>query len=243
MRKPWLKKINESDVLDLLHVISQASEEDKDGDLLKKQVGIYRGSSISPILSNIYLMEFDRWFPSKRLFFARYSDDLLVLGRSKDELTELFDEILSRFAVLGLVVSEKKTCLCALKDGIEFLGYYFDDKGKAVTAKAKNELSSRLEVSWMMQREKPCHERLQKLSEILGGWKQYFQGKEIEDILEYAAALYMTTDREKRREMSMLRWNFFNPYRELAEYLLDIWKELGDKALQVMENEQIFTFT
>ena len=47
------RRIPEKDVLQLIREECQAPSVDKEGNLVKKTVGIYQGSSISPVLSNI----------------------------------------------------------------------------------------------------------------------------------------------------------------------------------------------
>lgn len=54
------RKVREEDVIQLIRKDVQNVSLEESGDLKEKTRGIHQGSGISPVLSNIYLMEFDR---------------------------------------------------------------------------------------------------------------------------------------------------------------------------------------
>ena len=104
---------------------------------LKKIRGIHQGSGISPILSNVYLMDFDRWLSEKDIFFIRYSDDMLLLGKDKDSMMLLLRKIKMKLQCYGLEINENKQILTDIDSGVDFLGYHLSGKGKAIPAKAE----------------------------------------------------------------------------------------------------------
>ena len=76
--------IKEEDVLELIRLNAcTAMMNDVTGELTEKRVGIHQGSAIAPILSNIYMMDFDVALSKPGFFYVRYSDDMLVLGTDK----------------------------------------------------------------------------------------------------------------------------------------------------------------
>lgn len=236
-------RIAENDVLELIREECQAPSVDREGNLVKKTVGIYQGSSISPILSNIYLSEFDQWVSGQDVFYVRFSDDMLILGNDHEKLKNLFEQIQTRLEAMGLSLSEKKTELKLLSEGVEFLGYGFDDNGKRITAKAENRLTSRLETAWLLHKNKSTGERLAKLAEILNGWEQYFRGsRTIGDILEYTAVVFMVRNKSELKELAEKRPLYENIYPDIAEYLVEIWGEVERPDLVLLENEQCFGF-
>jgi hypothetical protein len=90
----------------------------------ERLVGLPQGNGLSPLLSNIYLAEFDR--SCSHLYLFRYVDDLLVLGRSETEVHEALIFTGGSLARLGLHLHDKKTKICDLyKTPIVFLGYEF----------------------------------------------------------------------------------------------------------------------
>lgn len=233
------QRIREEDVIELIRAESLAPSVDREGNLKEKKVGIYQGSCISPILSNIYLMEYDKAISAECLQFFRYSDDILILGQSRDELVDLLTRTQSFFESLGLTISEEKSKLVPLSEGISFLGYYFTDQGKGVPPAAKDELSSRLEMQWLVNRNLSLHEKLQKAASIMNGWQQYFRGDtKISGILEYAALVFMMRGKPDFPRIMNKRGMVVNIYKDLMEYFQEIWRELGRNDLILLEYEQ-----
>ncbi len=125
----------------------------------KDKMGIPQGSPISPVLANIYMLEFDR-FAAKLLndlggHYRRYSDDILLIYKSEDH-DKIYEPLLEeiRNGVTQLRVNEAKNqvfqCerlangLIDLKkegdlgfepsNGFEYLGFIFN--GKVVRIKS-----------------------------------------------------------------------------------------------------------
>lgn len=72
--------------MELLRRCLEAPSLEKDGSLTAKTMGIYQDSGIAPVLSNIYLMKFDQDVRQRCKVYVRYSDDILILGTSWEEL-------------------------------------------------------------------------------------------------------------------------------------------------------------
>lgn len=236
-------RISEDDVVDLLRMncCGEYLKEDT-GDLLPKTRGIYQGSGLSPVLSNIYMKEFDQWLESRTSFYVRYADDMLILGRTKAELTELLTEISLRLQQLHLRLNEEKTCCVSVDQGIEFLGYHFDRNGRSTPAKAQMNLASRLETMWLINKEMPLTDKLQKVIEITGGWEQYYRDPhEVTSILEYASLVYACGDNaDKERQLADLRLRLVNEYQDILQYLTAFWKRSCNKFLELFEYEQYY---
>ena len=243
--EPVLKKrIREEDVLELIREECCVPSIDREGNLCPKEVGIYQGASIAPILSNLYLTDFDHEMEKRDCFYLRYSDDMLILSDTREKLSEILVTINTMLSGLGLRLSEKKTILTELKNGVNFLGYFFDINGKSIAAKAVDQLSGRLESVWLMNREDSCENRLRKLAEILNGWEQYFRGERvIGGILEYAALVYMTRNKKEIAEIAQKRRGYTNIYEDIMLYLCEVWEENSFYSLKLFEYEQFFGFT
>ena len=119
------------------------------------------------------------------------------------------------------------------------MGYYFTEEGKGVPPAAKDELSSRLEMQWLVNRNLGRIEKLQKAAAIMNGWQQYFRGEtKIGSILEYAALVYMMRGKEDFPKIVNKRGTVVNIYKDLMEYFQEIWQELGRNDLILLEYEQ-----
>ncbi|MEZ4830012.1 MAG: reverse transcriptase domain-containing protein [Bacteroidia bacterium] len=127
----------------------------------KKLQGIPQGLTISALLANIYLLEFDRLIVEKVVkdwggMYRRYSDDIVIIGplERADDIKFLVFEAIKKS---GLVISEEKTEICRFEKNSKgyldcygslgprserknmpfcYLGFEFD--GKNVLIKAKN---------------------------------------------------------------------------------------------------------
>lgn len=233
------KDIKEADVLFLIEENAKSLWLGDDGGLAKKKNGIYQGSAISPTLSNIYLMDFDLQMEKSPAYYVRYSDDMLLLGKSREELLEECRRIKAALSSLGLKLNEEKTLCVSLEEGADFLGYHFGSNGGAIPAKAERNLEERLETLWLTSAEKSVEEKLKGGLEIVGGWEQYFRGeREIHSIFEYV--VLMRFSGKRRAELAEKRPDFSNYCKDIAVYLAGIWKEEGKEALELLEYEQFF---
>jgi len=91
----------------------------EDGALIRSEEGTPQGSSISPLLANIYLhYVFDLWVNQWRRKFARgdvivvrFCDDFVVGFQYEKEATKFFGDIKERFGKFNLELNENKTRL------------------------------------------------------------------------------------------------------------------------------------
>lgn len=242
LRQELKRVIKEEDVVELIMEQAQAESLQSDGEIVKKTRGIWQGSGIAPVLSNIYLKDYDYEMKRRSAFFARYSDDILAIAGSREAASELLRFTIVYMQGKELSLNEKKTLLVPVEGGIDFLGYHFDGKGKSVPVKAELGLQDRLESMFLTATGMSVKEKLKKGTEILGGWEQYYrEERPICGILEYAAALYMARNKGPAFDRLMnLRPSYKNQYRELAEYMTGVWKEQGRKDLELLEYEQLY---
>lgn len=236
------RDIKEEDVLFLIEENAKSVMLEDSGELVEKRRGIYQGSGISPILSNIYMMEFDQWMTERDGFYVRYSDDMLVLGDKKEKLFELLCEIKGKLQQIGLRINESKTCCVSLEEGADMLGYHFSAAGKSIPTKAVQGLQDRLETMWLTSSALSIEEKLTKSIEIIGGWEQYFREKrKTESIFEYAALIYAAQSQENyREELTQRRRSVQNIYKDIAIYLAKVWKDIGQNQMQLLEYEQYY---
>ncbi len=240
------RDIEEEDVLDLIRQNSCGmSLDETTGELNDKVVGIFQGSGIAPVLSNIYLMDFDRWLSSLDIYFVRYSDDMMILAEDSDRLVDLLQEIKLRLEALGLKINETKSVIGELAGGVDFLGYHFDLEGKAIPAKAEANLRDRLEMMWLTSGDISFEDKIKKVLEIVGGWEQYYRGdRDIGSIFEYVALVYAKgTDDYVLDKLAQTRENVENIYHDIAEYLANYWRRNKQWLRELHEYEQFYKVT
>lgn len=235
------KQIREDDVLEIIMENAQAASLQADGEIVKKPAGIWQGSGIAPILSNIYLKDFDYEMIKKAAFYIRYSDDILAVTGSKEEASELMRFMTVYMEERGLCLNEQKSVLVPVDSGVDFLGYHFTKEGKSVPVKAELNLQERLESMFLTSSGLSVKERLKKGAEILEGWEQYYrEERPVCSMLEYAVVLYMVQNKPRELEkISGMRDKYTNDHRELAEYMAEVWKAHRRTDLELLEYEQL----
>jgi retron-type reverse transcriptase len=89
-----------------------------------ERTGLPEGNGLTPWLSNLYLHCFDQICTTSFAFYARYADDLLVLGHSQEEVLKAKCLIQTALSRLGLELNRDKTIVRDLyRQPITFLGY------------------------------------------------------------------------------------------------------------------------
>lgn len=87
-------------------------------------IGVPQGLSISNILANIFMEDFDSKLRLKCKYY-RYVDDILIFNHNHpSNCLKKYSEILLN--QIGLELNEKKTFCKQNKNSFEYLGYYFD---------------------------------------------------------------------------------------------------------------------
>lgn len=93
------------------------------GYMLNDGFGIAQGNPLSPLLSNLYLIPFDREIKNRGWDLVRYADDFCVVavpGRPSAPSCQAVSEILG---LLSLEMSADKTREFKQQDSLDFLGY------------------------------------------------------------------------------------------------------------------------
>lgn len=242
------KRVHEEEALQLVRQFLTVPMLDENGELHNKMRGIYQGATIAPLLSNIYLDEFDHQVREKTDRYFRYADDILCIDRDRSRIEAAADEIRRLLAGLGLALNEEKTKICQVRDEFEYLGYRFGADGKQIPAKKEAALKERLEELWMQNLD--FEQKADKGLEIINGWLQYFTGKRrIESIYELVLEIYRETDRGKSTDkltggildrLELLRRQFTNIHPDICHFLAQQWKTAGRRAAELMEYEQLW---
>jgi RNA-directed DNA polymerase len=142
-------KIRKESILKLIHdAISNATVPFADKQKCRVSKGVPQGLSISNILAEIYLNDFDKVMQANENYaYFRYVDDVLVLCKSDPESSfkEIADQLKNKYklTVHPLAGAESKSRIGAIDEPFSFLGYQFLSRRALV----KKESVARLEDS------------------------------------------------------------------------------------------------
>jgi RNA-directed DNA polymerase len=117
LKEKYRRLFKDDDLLWLLDEIIDSTPGD---------TGIPIGNYISQYSGNFYLSEFDHWIKEvkKVKYYFRYMDDIVILGRNKEELHQLKREIEEYLWVkLKLKIKENWQVFPSYVRGIDFVGY------------------------------------------------------------------------------------------------------------------------
>ena len=93
--------------------------------VVKVKRGISQGSPISPLLANLYLTPLDVELSKGDQRLVRYSDDFVILCRSRASAEEALEKVGRELMALGLTLKREKTRLTSFGEGFRFLGVVF----------------------------------------------------------------------------------------------------------------------
>jgi RNA-directed DNA polymerase len=93
--------------------------------VIRSEKGIPQGAVISPLLANIYLDEFDKFFSNSDLQLVRYADDFVVLARTKEQILRAYYDVERVLNHIGLALHPDKTQITNFDRGFRFLGHGF----------------------------------------------------------------------------------------------------------------------
>lgn len=139
------KRIKDPDTLWLLdRIIDSFSSEYSN---IFQNKGLPIGNLTSQLFANIYMNELDQFMKGKLRveYYARYTDDFVILSRDKRYLEELIPKI-SQFLEqkLELKLHPEKVYIRKLHEGIDFLGYLIFLDHRLVRAKTKRRIFTKL---------------------------------------------------------------------------------------------------
>lgn len=112
-------------------------------------IGLPLGNFTSQWLGNIYLNELD-YFVKQRLkikHYARYADDLIILGASREGLAGVLEEIKSYLSnTLKLILHPDKIMLNKFTGGIDWVGYKILPHYAVLRKQTRNRMMEKLKM-------------------------------------------------------------------------------------------------
>ncbi len=124
---PELEQVMSDDPV-LFGFLRDLLEEERviDGDtVITENKGIMAGTPQASFFANLYLRGLDRYFYERGIPYARYSDDILILGKTEEEVRRHASYVREYLASRGLTVNPDKESYSTPGEGWVFLGFCY----------------------------------------------------------------------------------------------------------------------
>ena len=130
----------------LINKIEQITDDKRFLSLIKKVIwnhnpGISTGSALSPVLSNIFMTDFDYRMSKKLNFYIRYVDDILLSPKTEKSLSDIIIGTNQELEKIGLVINNEKSNVVEADTGFKYLGFDIKNHNKIDKLIQNNNLS------------------------------------------------------------------------------------------------------
>lgn len=167
------RKVRDKDVLKLIGRFLRAGVSIQ-GVISPTSTGTPQGGPLSPLLSNILLDRLDKELERRKLCFARYADDFIILVKEKQEGEAILQDITKWLSLkLKMVVNTVKSKVAPINK-CGYLGFTFVSKKVRCTEETMDDFRHNLKRltgrSWGVS----MSYRFNKLRLYIRGWMNYF---------------------------------------------------------------------
>lgn len=147
--------------------------------------GVYLGNGISPLLSNLYLHEFDKMMIAGNYNLVRYADDLVVSCKTRREaefvLPKIKDYLLAH---LNLSLNFNPLPVTNVENGFNFLGIHFRSDQRLIETSRFDRLRAKIGYLNAFDGIEEFGENLREFNETVAGWRRYYGSLVVNSELE-----------------------------------------------------------
>jgi RNA-directed DNA polymerase len=166
-------------------------------------IGSPQGGVISPLLSNIYLDEFDQGMMRRQHRIVRYTDDILIFCTSTSGAENALKVAIQLLEVtLKLKVNERKTHIAHSDTGIKFLGVIIGSNYTRIQEKKLKNFKVKVKQLTKRNGAGNLATVLKRLNPVLRGCVNYFKIANISSILQQL----FTWIRRRLRAVQLRLW-------------------------------------
>lgn len=178
------KRITDGSILNLIRMFLKSGVM-IDSNWKQSEIGSPQGGVISPLLSNIYLDEFDQEMKKREHRIVRYADDILIFCTSKSgaqNALKVASQILEK--KLKLKVNETKTHIAKSETGIKFLGVVIFSGHTQIQEKKLRAFKVKVKEITKRNGGRNLARVLSELNPVMRGFSNYFKIANISGLLK-----------------------------------------------------------
>jgi RNA-directed DNA polymerase len=139
--------------------------------------GIPQGSTLGPLLANVFLHPVDEVLAREGYEVTRYADDLIIQCKTKEEANTALARLREELAGRGLTLHPEKTRVTTEnhRGGFDFLGYHFERKGRKPRKASLVKFKDRVRGLTRRLNGNSLPTIIGRLNAVLRGWFEYFK--------------------------------------------------------------------
>jgi len=184
MLKAVSEHISDGRVLDLIRKFLKSGVMHSNN-FSKTEIGSPQGGVCSPLLSNIYLNQFDQKMMSKGIRIVRFADDILIFAKDKKTAgdyrayaTKVLEE------EMKLKVNQEKTKLTSVHEGVGFLGFNIYGNRLEVNPKRVKRFKDKIRSKTARGTGRKLEDIIKDLNPVLRGWINYYRVANIKSLIK-----------------------------------------------------------
>ncbi|NKE48760.1 RNA-dependent DNA polymerase [Roseomonas frigidaquae] len=206
-----------------------------------EDIGVAQGNSLSPLLGNIILYDFDKELnKDKDVRCIRYIDDFIIIAPNKSVAENAYSKALHILKGLGMDTSHKKTMKASVTAGFDFLGIELVNGFIRPSSKSQARMIASVEKTIQeskrvfrstrktgeVGKNESLLKTLNKISGIMQGWGKHYKFCNDRECLR----------RLDERILSLIR-EYLAAYRDEVSISTDSrkWNLLGIEAISQIE--------
>lgn len=169
------KEVADGRVLGLVGLMLGQSVTDTDSTWTPEE-GIPQGSSLGPLLANVFLHPVDEVMGRERYEVTRYADDLVIQCRSRVDAQRALRRLRQEIERRGLKLHPEKTRVTSVYEGgFDFLGYHFEQRSRRPRTQSQVKLKDRVRELTRRRNGESMPVIIDRLNATLRGWFEYFK--------------------------------------------------------------------
>lgn len=169
------------------------------GRYITGDIGIAQGGILSPVLSNIYLTGYDREMEKRKFENVRYSDNILLLGKTEQELNESI-EFTYRYlsSELSLTLNPGHPLPIETEQGFDFCGIRFFEGRKLIIQEKFKSMCEKLES---LIQQLPAGQFIRALTQHRDGILRYYSNYDTAPQLEHLDTIMLNCSEKRVHKM------------------------------------------
>lgn len=137
----------------------------EDGEIIYPEKGILQGMPLAPLLCNIYLHNADCFMEDKKIPFIRYGDDIVLFGRTLEEIEAFRDTVSTYYTNECKLVCNPEKCRIDSPSRLTYLGHRFESDRRGLIAESESDDSRVTYRMWRSGEITDNHKRVDILSD------------------------------------------------------------------------------